>query len=688
MKRLSGIVHLALRLLPVAFLALGCSTPRRAVTKQQSLDEWRTLTSPAAPPPRVFVKANQAQFYFPATPGVEVFKAQWTRGRIRTSGYRVRSAVLRWDRKLSKVPREESSWREAVVIAGAEWRSLATNLIEELTPATPNHAAYYQVFLSDGVCYRDPAGGARFLALHEQPTNAVVEHQYSIEETLELFARFVDRRLGHTHSTNTLFVLMAPSAKRFAQPVLVDRWQQRCVLLNPAALYDYTEQGLTAASAARSLRAVLPESHGVALLKNPVSSAARLLDLGIATLTKLIRLPLPKPGQAIAPAEHPPGMDLVEWENWLDRYTGTKLEEGALALRINGDGFFPGFEEALARATNHIHFNIYIFDRDDVGVKIADLLKGQSTNIEVKVMYDRLGSIGAGQVPPASPLPEDFNAPAAIGAYLKQGSSVQVRKFLNPWFSSDHSKVLLVDGGTAWLGGMNFGREYRYDWHDLMVEVHGPVVGSLEDEFRRAWAHAGPFGDAGYLAALLSTPSERPVPAKQDWMKVRLLPTRTLWKPFSTAILNGLEKAQNHIYVENPYLFDKRVILALVNARHRGVDVRVVLPMVNDFKAAGRGNLVVANYLLENGVAVYFFPGMTHVKAVMIDNWVCLGSANLNHLSLRLNQEQNVATSDPRFAAEVRSRIFEEDFKRSHPLTQPIAIGWLDLLADLLFEGL
>src|SRR5262249_44809429 len=157
---------------------------------------------------------------------------------------------------------------------------------------------------------------------------------------------------------------------------------------------------------------------------------------------------------------------------------------------------------------------------------------------------------------------------------------------------SDHSKVLLVDGARAWLGGMNLGREYRYEWHDLMVEVSGPVVASLETEFRHAWAHAGALGDLAYFANLFKGP-EKPIAGSRtnQTIRLRLLPTKTAWKPFASAVFGALRRAQNHIYVENPYLFDKRVIKELILARERGVDVRVVLPRANDFKAGGRGNL-------------------------------------------------------------------------------------------------
>jgi cardiolipin synthase len=275
-------------------------------------------------------------------------------------------------------------------------------------------------------------------------------------------------------------------------------------------------------------------------------------------------------------------------------------------------------------------------------------------------------------------------------SYLRQDSRVQARPFLNPWFSADHCKVLLIDGACAWLGGMNLGRKYRYEWHDLMVEVQGPVVASFEDGFRRHWAHAGPLGDLAYATALLGTSTKAGTAsacAPGPCIQVRCLPTHTAWKPFATAVLESLRQARSYIYVENPYLFDKRVIAGLVRARLRGVDVRVLLPRVNDLKAGGRSNLVIANYLIQQGVRVYFYPGMTHVKALLVDDWSCLGSGNLNHLSLRINQEQNIATSDPAFAHCLKRELFEEDFARSAELNEPVSLEWMDLLADLVLEN-
>jgi phosphatidylserine/phosphatidylglycerophosphate/cardiolipin synthase-like enzyme len=676
----------------VALLMLLCDTASRCAAamppKQQSLDEWRSLTTPPAPAPRVFVKGDHTRFYFQSATNVEEFDARWGRHRIPSKGYQVSSALLRWNQKLARIPEGQRGWREAKVVSGAEWSRLTTNLFEALTPTAPGHGAYYQGFLSDRLLYRDAKGAPRFATIGEQPKEVIIDHHFSIEETLVKVAREVEQDLIRQHPAESLFVLLAPNARRFPQPLLLDRQRRLCVWLSPAALYDTTERGIGLSTTAQGLSALLIESHGLALLKNPISSVARLADLGVESVVRFVRMPFPKPTTHYPPLAHCQGMDLAQWEAWLDRYTGTRQEDGSLDLLIDGERFFPRLKQAIAAATNHVNVEVYIFDKDDVGVGVADQLKERSCEVEVKVILDRLGTIGGGASPPGTPMPEDFVAPASIYSYLRQDSLVRVHPFLNPWFSADHSKVFLVDGTHAWMGGMNLGREYRYEWHDLMVELQGPVVASLEDEFRHDWAHESWLGDLAYIAELARGPKKIPPSLPSDhWISMRLLPTKTAWKPFSAAVQGAIGKSQSYIYLENPYLFDKRVIVALVRARNRGVDVRVVLPRENDLKPGGRSNLVLANYLLEHGVRVYFYPGMTHVKALLVDDWACVGSANLNHLSLRVCQEHNVATSDPAFAARLKKELFEEDFSRSYELTEPLSIEWVDFLADLVLEG-
>ena len=671
------------------FFGVSGMDARAATSKQNSLDQWRNLTSPVAEAPRVFVKGDDVRFYFHGPTNEMEFSADWSHLRVPTEGYKVNSALLRWKQNFFRLPElDQRGWREATVVAGAEWRHLATNLLETLTPKSPGHGAFYQAFLSDRVLYRDARGVVRFAPDSEPPTGVVMDHRYSMEETLDVLSRRIEEHLVQNHPGDALFLIMAPNASRFTEALLLDRQRRQCVWLSPAALYDTTERGFGFANSARGLGAFVFESHGLALIKNPVSSAARLADLGLETAVQLLRLPLPKPATATTALAQTNGMDLVAWEKWLDRYTGTQLEDGSLRLLVDGDRFYPRLQQAIAEATNHVYLDLYIFDRDDVAVSIADELKLRSSAVQVHVILDQMGTLAAGLAPPATPMPEDFVMPSSITSYLRNGSRVRVHPFLNPWLSTDHQKIYLVDGAHAWVGGMNLGREYRYEWHDLMFELSGPVVASLEREFQHNWAHESLLGDFAYTAALLTPPPKPAVPAGPDpGMKLRRLPTRTGWKPFSNAVRGALRRAQSQVYVENPYLFDKGVIAELAKARQRGVDVRVVMPRVNDFKAGGRSNLIVANYLHQNGVRVYFYPGMTHVKALLVDGWVCLGSGNMTHLSLDLSREQNIATSDPACAARVKQDLFDEDFARSYELNQAISVDWVDFVADTVLEG-
>lgn len=79
---------------------------------------------------------------------------------------------------------------------------------------------------------------------------------------------------------------------------------------------------------------------------------------------------------------------------------------------------------------------------------------------------------------------------------------------------------------------------------------------------------------------------------------------------------------------------------------------------------------------------------MTHVKALLVDDWALVGSGNLDHLSMRLCLEQNIATSDPDFAAQLKRDLFEADFRRSYELTEPISVTWMDFIADIVMENL
>ena len=144
----------------------------------------------------------------------------------------------------------------------------------------------------------------------------------------------------------------------------------------------------------------------------------------------------------------------------------------------------------------------------------------------------------------------------------------------------------------------------------------------------------------------------------------------------------AIRASQKFIYIQNAYFTDDTILYELAKARRRGVDVRVIIPLESDRGLLTKANAVAANALLEYGIRVYIYPGMSHIKAAVYDGWACLGSANMDRLSLRINKEANIATSDPQAVNELVDTLFMPDFERSPELTEPFPERWMDHLVE------
>ncbi len=384
----------------------------------------------------------------------------------------------------------------------------------------------------------------------------------------------------------------------------------------------------------------------------------------------------------LPPVSNQAGMDLELWEQDLDAIVGRKSTLGTIRYLVDGDEYFPRLIEAIDNAEDAIDIRTYIFDNDDVGLEMADILRQKSTQIKVKVLVDGLGDLFATNID-SETMPVDIELPPSITEYLKYESKVKVRRQSNPWFTGDHVKTTIIDQHTAFVGGMNIGREYRHDWHDLMMEITGPVVNQLQYEFDKAWIKSGLLGDLGLLSRILRG-YERD--NNGDGYPVRIISTSIHDSQIYRAQLAAIRRAQNYIYIQNAYFSDDSILYELAKARRRGVDVRVIVSSSNDSGAMNLSNEVTINTMLKNGIRVYSYPGMTHVKAAVYDGWACLGSANFDKLSLQVNQEINLGTSHPEAVQQLLDRVFMPDFKISTELHEPIPTRWKHRIAELIAD--
>jgi len=375
-------------------------------------------------------------------------------------------------------------------------------------------------------------------------------------------------------------------------------------------------------------------------------------------------------------------MDLAAFERHLNRIGAGVASRGHIALHVDGDEFFPALNRAIEAASDSIDVRTYIFDNDDVAVGVANLLKQRSEELKIRVLLDGVGVLLGEQVD-APAMPQDFRPPSSMVGYLRQDSDVRVRVLTNPWFTGDHSKTTIIDGRSAFIGGMNIGREYRNGWHDLMMEVTGPVVHVLQRDMDKAWHRGGLFGDAAWLGRMLFRKKSR---TEDDGYAVRVLFTRDQNSQIYRAQLAAVRRAQSYIFIENPYISDDLMLFELARARRRGVDVRVILGDQGNHGMMNLSNDLAVNTMLDNGIRVYRYPGMVHSKAAVYDGWACLGSANLDRLSLQINDEINLATAEPEFVNLLLERVFFADMLESEEMTTPTFVGLKNHLAELLAD--
>ena len=358
-------------------------------------------------------------------------------------------------------------------------------------------------------------------------------------------------------------------------------------------------------------------------------------------------------------------MDIDDFNKFLDEDLGTKEYKARLKILIDGEEFFNDLFENFRLATHSIFIQTYIFKADDFATMTANLLKEYSKTIDVRVLIDYIGSIKTKE--PSKDLAyQNYTLPKDITKFLKEDSNVKVRIHPDTWITNDHKKIFLIDRKKAYLGGMNIANEYRYTWHDLMVSLEGPIVSKLVKNFYKAWSFAGLGGDFAVAYRSLFTKSKRAENIETDDMiDVRILTTSSTDYEIYDAQIEAIRRAKQRIYIENPYFSEYSLIEELINAKKRGVDVKIIFPEINDLVISDKINLKIANYLIENDIEVYLYPKMTHAKVAVYDNWVCLGSANFNKLSMFKNREINIAFYDTNAVDEIINKLFIPDFNNS-----------------------
>lgn len=420
--------------------------------------------------------------------------------------------------------------------------------------------------------------------------------------------------------------------------------------------------------------AIETATHPLRTTASAVSSAADLTWASAEGLfCKRLLLPLCPSPPPVAPDR--PQLDPQCLEEEMRRRTGQGLRPAHVELQHDGDKSLAAVEALIERATCRLDVLMFMWENDEVGRGLAERLAARARQgVAVRVLVDGGGNLIYGKPKPGSP--DQVNAAVC---WLAHQPGVALLRTRTPFARFDHRKLVLADGLAAWSGGRNFNRNSFFAQHDATFTVAGPLVAEFQQEFDHAWHEAG-----GPPAPPLIVPAGA-WPDGPFNTAARLVGTGPLRHDFRDAVLLALDRARHHIYLENPFVCDPRVVVRLIKARRRGVDVRVVLTLDTTTPVMGEANRVTANRLFRAGVRVYLRAGMTHLKAVTVDGcWAYLGSGNFDALSLRSDYELGVAfTAGPVILA-MEQELIGPDLRPEWEMRSLLPLSLTDRLAEML----
>ena len=312
-----------------------------------------------------------------------------------------------------------------------------------------------------------------------------------------------------------------------------------------------------------------------------------------------------------------------------------------------GTTVYASMLELIDAARCSVEFEFYTVKASVTADRLgAALQRAAKRGVRVRVLLDAFGS----------------DALPAQWLENLQSNNVQVRLF-NPswllrWSFRNHRKLLACDGERAVVGGFNVAPEYEGDgiergWRDLAVVIDGPLAGQLREGFEALFGSASMLPDQWKgLARFLRRQS-----VKRDTLAVlvggpgcsRAMLRQTLHTDLRTAC---------RVDVIAAYFVPSRRIRRLLQQVARHGSVRVLLSAHTDVAVARLASQWSYPQLLSSGVQLWEYqPQVLHAKALVIDEIVYVGSANLDTRSLQLNFELMVRIPSASLAAALRARI-------------------------------
>jgi cardiolipin synthase A/B len=341
---------------------------------------------------------------------------------------------------------------------------------------------------------------------------------------------------------------------------------------------------------------------------------------------------------------------------------GHPMPADTVEIFTSGAEKFDRLIADMEAATDHIHLQYFIWERDELTARVAEVLRRKvAEGVAVRVMYDFAGSFNYRK--------DELKSLERAGVQVE----VDLTK-LNELNYRNHLKIAVVDGRIGYTGGMNMGQEYidggsRFDvWRDTHMRASGPFVAELQRLFAARWL-------ANRKESLWTERyfPVQPIADPSSAIMLQLVHSSVgdQWEAVKQTFLHAVASADCSVRIQSPYFVpDQSFYDALLTAGLAGIDVRFMMTGVPDKKIPFWAARTYFPKVVASGVRIYqYTAGFFHAKSLAIDSTFCaIGTANIDVRSFSLHDELAVFIYDEEITRQVELH-FEADMAYCREIT-------------------
>lgn len=335
-------------------------------------------------------------------------------------------------------------------------------------------------------------------------------------------------------------------------------------------------------------------------------------------------------------------------------------DNNRVELIINGENKFPDVFEAIKNACHHIHLEYYIFNSDEIGNELGNLLiKKAREGVEIRLVYDDFGSMSI----------DNKFIRELRKAGVKTACFQEIKWYVlaNRVNYRNHRKIIIIDGLIGYVGGINVSDKYINGrnkvpfWRDTHLKIEGYSVFALQNLFINDWNFCCD-EKIDFSSAYFPVDKEAEKFGNQ-FVQITASGLDSEYPNILYSLVLAIYLAREEVLITTPYFIPESTFLdALKIADLREVDVKILVPAESDSMLTDAVSRSYYRELLEAGVEIYQYnKGFIHAKTMVCDGKLSMvGTANMDQRSFDLNFEVNAVIYDGRFGNELKNRFYED----------------------------